>query len=605
MSGVYGFAAQKGISDPLVLLNRMLEAIQSPWPVIKKQYTTKEGYAGLGVVHPARVGEVGYFAEDPINKVFCVFDGVIYRDASVHEEGLIEGNGAALLLKRYLESGTEHLCEISGSFNVAWWDGRVGRLVLANDRLGHRPLFFVLRNGVLAFSSMMARVAATGIFSPEIDVEGFADLLSYGYILGERTLLKDVRILPPASFLTYEGGEVRIHRYWYLDNLEPYGRYDERRLDELEDVFKIAVKRSIRPDLTCSIGLTGGLDSRCILAAAANQELSYVTHTGGQPDSTDVMLAKEIATQVGVKHIFELLSPDNLGEWLVPMVLRQGGIVATLHSHPCQTLYSPYPFDAEVSGVGGEFVRGFWVFPADLNVRDLSAVSKLLKRWILSKTTQHLEQLWKPEFLRLGLRAPEEHLDPLIMEYNPKDSPVAALEYLYLHERCRKFLNKATLIVRASREVYFPYLDHQWIEALASIPISERITNRIQVDLIKRLYPELLDIPHAKNLVPLSVPAWRLQTIERYRRIKRRVRRRFGGGVPSHKLDLYYQWSRGEMRSILFEILYNPNAAFRTYLRWETVKTLLDQHFSGEDNWQDLVAALTVFEIAHRLWIDS
>ena len=57
------------------------------------------------------------------------------------------------------------------------------------------------------------------------------------------------------------------------------------------------------------------------------------------------------------------------------------------------------------------------------------------------------------------------------------------------------------------------------------------------------------------------------------------------------------------MRPTLAGLLYNPNAAFRAYLRWGTVKALLDQHFSGKEDWEHLVAALTVFEIAHSLWV--
>jgi hypothetical protein len=59
------------------------------------------------------------------------------------------------------------------------------------------------------------------------------------------------------------------------------------------------------------------------------------------------------------------------------------------------------------------------------------------------------------------------------------------------------------------------------------------------------------------------------------------------------------------MRRVLTELLYNPDAAFRAYLRWEAVEPPLDQHFSGQRAWGNLVAALAVFEIAHRLWVAS
>jgi hypothetical protein len=291
------------------------------------------------------------------------------------------------------------------------------------------------------------------------------------------------------------------------------------------------------------------------------------------------------------------------------MVRHQGGILATLHSHPCEVLYAPRAFDAEILGLGGEFVRSNWLSPAALNISDLAAAQKLLKDRMLTKLAktrpQYLEQLWRPQFRPLGLRVPEEHLHTLLSSYKPQKLPVTVVDYLYLHERCRKFLNKAILVTRMSEDVYYPYLDHQWVEAIAAIPVAERVTNRIQLDLIRRLYPTLLDIPYTKTLLPLSAPPWRIWTTRYYRAIRRRVWQRFnaiGCGpieVPNHS---YSQWSRNEMHSTLIEFLYNSNAAFRTYLHGDTVENLLDQHFSGEQTWYALVAALVVFEIVHRLW---
>jgi asparagine synthase (glutamine-hydrolysing) len=609
MSGIYGFVAQQGTSDPSVLLSRMCEAHSSPRPSVQRQWTSQEGYAGLGAIHPACLGGSPHFAESPsAGGARCVFDGVTYCDPGAQGNTLLEPDGAALLLKRYLKAGIECLQKIDGSFNVAWWDEKARRLVLANDKLGQRPLFWGLRGGVFVFASMLARVMASGVLSPEIDVEGFADLLSYAYILGERTLFKDIHILPPASVLTYADGRVQIWQYWHLDQVEPHGKYNARRLDELEDVFKRAVKRAIRPDVPCTISLTGGLDSRCILAAAANQRLSFTTQTGGQPNSTDVILAKKVAAQVGVQHSFELISPQRLGEWLTPMVFHQGGTIATLHSHPCKFLYAPPAFAAEVQGIGGEFARSHWLSPAALDISDLAIAQKLLRDRMssrLAKKPQYFEQLWRPEFRSLGLRSAEEHLDTLLLSYKPQKSPATVVDYLYLHERCRKFLNKALLIVRACEEVYLPYLDNQWIEAIAAVPVAERVTNRIQIDLIRRLYPKLLDIPYTKTLLPLSARPWKIWTTTYGRKIRRRVWQRFRvigrGPVPVPHAS-YSHWSRNEMRDTLIDLLYNPNAAFRVYLHGETVETLLDQHFLGRESWDDLIAALAVLEIAHRLW---
>jgi len=640
MSGIYGFAAQKGIPDPLTILNRMQKAIQMPGPALQHQWTAKEGLAGLGAVHPTRIGEPGHFAEDPTHKVYCVFDGVIYRDQGAPGGNLVEPNGAALLLKRYLELGPDCLSEISGSFNVAWWDEKAQRLVLGNDRIGQRLLFFGHRNGVLAFSSLLARVMEAGLLSSEIDVEGLADMITYEHTVGERTLFKDAKVLPPASVLTYERGRVDIRKYWDLGQIEPQGHYDEQRLDEVEELFRIAVRRAIRPDITVAIDLTGGLDSRCILAAAANMDLPFVTHTGGQPDSTDVVLAQQAAAVAGAEHIFERVGPEKVAQWLVPMVRHQGGIISTLHSHPCQHFEMSLPFDASVQGIGINYIRGHWVKAAELDIPAIDApstVRSLLKRKMLSHTAKQIdaEELWRPEYRTVGLQAPDAHARELLDQYSTHDRPIAALDNISLHERCRKFLNKAILVVRSAREVYYPYFDHELIIALAKIPMAERVTHTIQLDLLKRLGPQLLDVPTTKTLLPLSASPTKVWLTQKGWGARRRLSRWFRplryplqglgplryplqglgplryplqglgllSNVPTRVPNHYYsRWIREEMRPTLIELLYNPNAAFRTYLRGEKIEDLLNQHFSGKANWEHLVGTLTVFEITHQLW---
>jgi hypothetical protein len=610
MSGIYGFASYKSISHPAGMLRKMKEAIPPQGPSIEHQWTAEEGRAGLGTVQPARIGKSKYFAQDTSNGMCCIFDGIIYHNnGELHGENLVESGGAAFLLEQYLTFGVDCLKKINGRFTVAWWHEKARRLILANDKLAHNLLFWGSRNGILVFASMMAKVMAAGVLSSGIDEEGFADLMSYDYILGERTLFKDVHILPPASYLIYEENKVRIGHYWHLDQVEPYGRYDKQRLDGLIDIFTLAVRRSVRQDLTCAIAVTGGLDSRCILAAAANQNLSFFTHTGGQPDSTDVVLARRLAAQTGMEHSFELTDPEVLGDWLTPMVLHQGGIIATLHSHVCKVLYSSPKYDAIIHGIGGEFIRSFWASLRDLNIRSLTKTQKLLKQRMLGKKRpKYLAQIWRPEFRTLCLQAPERHLNTLLSGYSPKGSVVTTMDYLYLHERCRKFLHKGILPARTSVDIYFPYFDHQWIEAIAAIPIAYRVTNRIQIDIIRRLYPEILDVPYAKNFIPLSTPFWKTQTIKYYRIIKQKTYQKLGipyRGYVEIPTAYYSRWIRKEMRNTIVGLLYNPNAAFRTYLHWETVETLLNQHFSGKEDWESLISALTVFEISHKLWVTS
>jgi len=610
MTGIYGFSSQQAGLAPTGLLDRMRTALPTHGPTTHREWTAPEGWAGLGSIHPDRIKAPGQYAQDLDRQVFCVFDGILYRDKEGPDGSLVEPDAAALLLQRYLESGIDCLKETNGSFNIAWWDAKARRLVLANDRLGQRLLFYTCRNGALAFASLLGRVMAAELGTPEINVEGLADLLNFDHIIGSRTLFKDVDILPPACALTYEAGQVEIKRYWDIREIESTDRYDDRKLDELEHLFRLAVQRRIRPDLQMALDLTGGYDSRCILAAAVDMELPFITHTGGHPDTSDVVIAKQLAEYVGREHLFEPIGPERMSEWLLPMVNYQGGIVAGLDSYACQHFDMPLPFDASIQGWGRNYIRPVKFTKDDLTLESLAAVQSLLREKISSHTARDtdLATLWRPEYRDIGVKAPIAHLNDLFDRYVVPDVPLAAMNCLFLHERNRMYGSKAAVIVRSVREIYAPYYDQPLIESLAKIPVVERASHTIQMDLIRRVDPKLLKFPTDKTLLPMSASESQVWATRKWWSVQRRVAKAFRRPDPTPQVvgsTAITEWSRNEMRPALVDLIYNPDAAFRAYLDWETIKPLLDAHFASQGRWDHLVAALTVFEIAHRIWIQG
>lgn len=607
MSGVYGIAARTPIANPAGILRTMFEARRSDAPATTHDWTSPNGCVALGGFSLARFDSVGDFAEDTDAGVCCFVDGSVYLNATAGRHQSMEENGAQVLLQAYLRSGPDCLLDVGGNFNVVWWDHTRNSLTVANDRLGQRPLFYSQPGDTFIFASMLAMVLATDVVPRNIDVHGFADLLTYMYTLGSRTLMEDVHLLPPATVLTFDAHGLRAKRYWRVDQIEPYGGYGDCRLEELDDTFRRVVTRAFRAGLRTAVGLTGGIDSRCILAAAVAENLDPLAFTDGQCDSSDVILAQKVAATTQVEHLVVSTDTERLAEWLVPMVYHLGATTGTLHSHPLQHIYNTPPFDALVLGNGANLIRSSaWTAPADLPRTRLP--TDLAYSRMSTAHSKFLGQLWRPEYRSIGVHAPEDRLRHLLDEYQPADHPISALKYITLEESQRKFLNKGPWITLANRDVTLPYLDYQWIEAVFSIPIEDRLTNRIQVDMLERLHPAVLEIPHEKTMLPLSLsPGWRKLT-RYYRRAKRYIDYRLGRSnntplkVKNHN---YTELSRHEMRSTLMDILYHPNATFRAYLQWPVVRTLLDQHFLGIKSWESLTATLTVFEIAHHLWIES
>ncbi|NUN24232.1 MAG: asparagine synthase, partial [Candidatus Jettenia caeni] len=91
MSSMYGFSAQKRINNPAIILNKMFRAIPSPCLSANHQWTTLEGLVGLGTTYPAKASGSKYYAEDLSSGMYCIFDGIIYRDNNdLNRKSLVE-----------------------------------------------------------------------------------------------------------------------------------------------------------------------------------------------------------------------------------------------------------------------------------------------------------------------------------------------------------------------------------------------------------------------------------------------------------------------------------------------------------------------------------
>src|SRR3712207_2948722 len=158
--------------------------------------------------------------------VWLVFNGEIYNHARLREG--LERRGhvyhsrtdSETIIHLYEERGLDFVKEIEGDFAVALWDEANGRLVLARDRVGVKPLYYYLGGGRLIFASEIKAILAHPAVSADLDEESLAHYLSFLTTPAPRTLFRGVNKLPAGHLLVCErGGEVKEVRY--LDAVPP------------------------------------------------------------------------------------------------------------------------------------------------------------------------------------------------------------------------------------------------------------------------------------------------------------------------------------------------------------------------------------------------
>ena len=244
--------------------------------------------------------------ENESGEVAAVFNGELYNfpelrrelEARGHE---IRGTGDSPLIPHaYEEWGLDFVRHLEGMFAIAIWDRDLGRLVLARDRLGKKPLVHArLPDGSLAFASETKALLRLPALPRELDLEQLDVYLALQYV--PRSGLRAVEKVPPGALAVAEGGAVRVMHYWRPAPAEPGGNWIERVREEVS----AAVRRRLVADVPLGALLSGGIDSSVVVAAMAAASPEPVrTFTIGFPDRRydERSFARTVAAQLGTRH---------------------------------------------------------------------------------------------------------------------------------------------------------------------------------------------------------------------------------------------------------------------------------------------------------------
>lgn len=248
-----------------------------------------------------------------------VFNGCIYNYKELKTElrslgyRFFSHGDTEVILKAYDAWGEQCVERFHGMFAFALWERDSGRVVLARDRLGIKPLYWSPIDGGIRFASSLPALLAAGNVDTGIDPVALHHYMSFHAVVpAPHTILKGVRKLPPATVRTIErDGRSRDHRYWQI-RYEPsaadlsigFEEWSERTLQAL----RVAVERRLVADVPVGVLLSGGLDSSLIvglLAEFGQQGLNTFSvgfESVGDEKGDEFQYSDIIAQHYGTEH---------------------------------------------------------------------------------------------------------------------------------------------------------------------------------------------------------------------------------------------------------------------------------------------------------------
>jgi asparagine synthase (glutamine-hydrolysing) len=178
------------------------------------------------------------------------------------------------------------------------------KLVIGEDRLAGKPLFYHFKNGQLFFCSELYPLIKHIGMSIDILPESLIHYLINGYVHSPLTIIKDFKKLPPANYLVWGKNEITIHEYWNLSHETNQPKQPNEWLYEFERLFEESVRLLLRSDVSTGLLLSGGLDSNAVMAMMRRLGVDAEAFTVGLEDYyyIESKLARSAAREIGFKH---------------------------------------------------------------------------------------------------------------------------------------------------------------------------------------------------------------------------------------------------------------------------------------------------------------
>src|SRR5437899_1742659 len=268
------------------------------------------GHRRLSIVDPAGGGQP-MAGEDGGLRI--VYNGEIYTHASLRPG--LEARGhtyrtrsdTETILHLYEEEGERCVERLRGMFAFALWDRAAGRLLLARDRLGIKPLYYALTGDELIFASEIKAILEAGRLRPSFNEAILPEYLATRFVSGEETFFRGVRKLLPGRTLSWSAGEgLRERRYGRLPAVAGDARATlEERAEEVRTRLTDTVRSHLMSDVPLGLFLSGGIDSSGLLALMATMVKGPVrTFSVGfsEPRENELAFARLMARAIRAEH---------------------------------------------------------------------------------------------------------------------------------------------------------------------------------------------------------------------------------------------------------------------------------------------------------------
>lgn len=514
-----------------------------------------------------------------------------------------------VVLNAWVEWGIDCLDRLNGMFAFVIWDRQDKIITLARDRYGIKPLYYTFQDGTLIFGSEIKALMQHPKFRSELDLEALIEYFTFQNFFTDRTLHKNVRVLPSGHFIQLSAltppedssGEI-AQKYWDYRFGEPDNALEENEyIEELDRLMLQAVNRQLVADVEVGCYLSGGMDSGTITALAAKRLPWMHTFTVGFDLSSASGLelgfderqkAERMSYLFKTEHYEMVLKSGDMERCISDLVwhLEEPRVgqsypnwyAAKMASRFCKVvlggtggdeLFAGYPwryYRAANSSSFEDYIGKYYLFWNRLIPN--TAIQKAFK-----PVWKDVQDVWTRDIMRHVFQTHMETLN------TPEDYINHSLYF-----EAKTFLNGLFIVedklsMAHGLESRVPFMDNDLVEFAMRAPISLKLGNlgevvRVNENELNKKAEFFKRTKDGKLLLRKAMSKYIPDEVSK--------REKQGFSAPDSS------WFRGESIDYVSDTLLNPNARIFNYLDQKYVSELVNEHINGNKNRRLLIWSL-------------
>ncbi len=436
-------------------------------------------------------------------KYILSFFGSIYESWAAGSDRIAEQ-----LLERFISGGWKQIADLNGEYLIVVWDRAEEKLSIVNDRLGLRKLNYWQGNGTFAFATELKSLAVLEGVSLETDEHALAELLTMGHLQDNRTLLRDIALFPPASYLTWQNGTLNIHQYWdYVYKEDAKLRNHQTAVEEYFQHTWNAVERRLEGIKKVGLFLSGGLDSRTLAGFIRKMRPhdEFFTWTAGHGHDHDTRYAEKIAKAVKSKHVSLNISESFLNLYGPEYSWVLDGVVSTHGSHrKCLIDEAVGKVDLVMLGYMGDTVSGGKPLDHVYQFTDIEDISQNgYASYAVGFDQELMKKVFKPKIYEQNWELAYESFRKSVNKAKV-EFPGDRVVYAELLQRQRLYNPPAQMDLQTIDLPWStPFADKDFIDFALRLPWGERLHKEAYIGMLCKHFPELARIPRSGDGLPL------------------------------------------------------------------------------------------------------